>query len=245
MKRIRSRTSLLVVLPLLCVIGGCATSRPPTIAHVHVGHAITGAPQTPGELGYFVIAEDRMLEARALVDGRLGAADSVDATQDALVELNAVVNGDSDYSLARAVDEAANHIEFAAQTDDATRNVERFAVRFRQDVDGVLQRAGLVDLYVRDALEPGSRSELAQLTAEIARLVRAVEEGEDADGSGTVGDAPGEAGMVGLRRELDAMVEREDPPYSTVDRWYLMNLVRLPGGEWIFRRMGSSAGAGY
>ena len=44
---------------------------------------------------------------------------------------------------------------------------------------------------------------------------------------------------------LYELVAREDPPYETVDRWYLFNLVRLPSGEWIFRRSGRSASRGY
>ena len=46
----------LVVLMLGLI--GC-TSRPPTIAHVHIGHAITGVHVTPNQEGYLVTAERR------------------------------------------------------------------------------------------------------------------------------------------------------------------------------------------
>jgi len=41
-----------------------------------------------------------------------------------------------------------------------------------------------------------------------------------------------------LRRDLVDMINREDPPYRTVDEWYLFNLVRLPSGLWVFDKLG-------
>ena len=35
---------------------GCV-SRPPTIAHVHLGHALTGVHVTPNKQGYLLVAE--------------------------------------------------------------------------------------------------------------------------------------------------------------------------------------------
>ena len=54
-------TALLTrALALLAVAGtvGCVT-RPPTIAHVHIGHALTAVHVTPGHKGYILVAEQR------------------------------------------------------------------------------------------------------------------------------------------------------------------------------------------
>ena len=51
----------LAVLSLLGAAG--CVSRPPTIAHVHIGHAITGVHVTPNQEGYLVTAERRGREA--------------------------------------------------------------------------------------------------------------------------------------------------------------------------------------
>jgi hypothetical protein len=40
------------------------------------------------------------------------------------------------------------------------------------------------------------------------------------------------------------MIDREGPDYSTVDTWYLFNLIRLPSGEWIFKKRSSLGGYG-
>lgn len=43
-----------------CLTGLCAcVARPPTIAHVHIGHAITAVHVTPDHKGYLEVAEQR------------------------------------------------------------------------------------------------------------------------------------------------------------------------------------------
>ncbi len=59
----------------------------------------------------------------------------------------------------------------------------------------------------------------------------------NACGDGVIGSSPGEYGLKQLRADLWTMIDREDPPYTTVDSWYLFNLVRLPSGEWILRKL--------
>ena len=62
---------LLIALMALAACGGCV-SRPPTIAHVHIGHALTGVHVTPNHEGYFVQAEERAPHL-----GRAGLSDRV------------------------------------------------------------------------------------------------------------------------------------------------------------------------
>lgn len=92
-----------------------------------------------------------------------------------------------------------------------------------------------------------SRSqEDARVVAEqVQQLTQANLTGEDIDENGTIGNESREMGMDQITAAIDAMIAREDPPYKTVDSWYLFNLIRLPDGEWIFRRAGSSASRGY
>jgi hypothetical protein len=62
--------------------------------------------------------------------------------------------------------------------------------------------------------------------------------GDDSNGDGVVGSVPSEYGLLQLRKELEAMTARENPPYVTVPQWYLFNLVRLPNGRWVFDKLG-------
>ena len=60
-------TRFMTILAAMCIslAGGCA-HKPPTIAHTHIGHAITGFEGTPGDKGLFVVAEERAKEAQRL-----------------------------------------------------------------------------------------------------------------------------------------------------------------------------------
>ena len=48
-----------------------------------------------------------------------------------------------------------------------------------------------------------------------------------------------------LREQVDALIGGETPPYVTVDRWYLFNLIRVPDGGWAWPKGGRSGSGGY
>lgn len=232
-----------VLVPLLVVAAGCA-HRPPTIAHVHIGHAVTAAHDTPDRLGYFELAESEARTALAKAEAAL-AAQSLEDMQQAVAEVNQITNQVMPYPLTGAVEEAANHIHYAALSDDASDNVRDGYPHIAATIEGVLTRGTLIESYARDMAAATSVDEARALAEEVDRLARANLEGLDIDGDGTVGSEPTEYGLVQIRRDLDALIEREDPAYVTVDRWYLFNLIRLPSGEWIFPRSGSRGSHAY
>jgi hypothetical protein len=113
-------------------------------------------------------------------------------------------------------------------------------------------------LDLRDQETEGHSQRVAGMTREIARVIgmegkelvnltRANIYGEDLNGDGVIGGQnPDEYGLEQLAVEIQDMIARENPPYSTVDRWYLFNLVRLEDGKWIFRKNASGKkGASY
>ena len=225
-----------VVVALLLGTTGCV-SRPPTIAHVHIGHAITGVHVTPNHDGYLVTAQRRGAEAvdfarRAAVSSDLGEikrniAAAVKAT-----------DSEDDFGVKQAIVMAANHITFAATSDDASLNVQHAAPVFAADVTRVVERCELIVLLGKDVEASGSVQEAAVPAVELGKLAQANVAGDDANGDGVVGSAPSEYGLVQLRKELEAVIARENPPYVTVPQWYLFNLVRLPNGKWVFDKLG-------
>ena len=60
------------------VPGTYVSRRPPTVAHVHIGHAITGVHVTPNKEGYLVSAERR---AQETIDYSAKAAASHDLAE--------------------------------------------------------------------------------------------------------------------------------------------------------------------
>lgn len=232
--------SIIAVIPRFGVLGCLAglsacIVHPPTIAHVHIGHAVTAVHVTPGHEGYLSVAELRANEA---FDAAKSARADADLRQ-LKVHIAAVVDAtDSkdNFGVRQSVTMAANHISFAATSADASANVTRFAPAFATDTAAVVERCNYIDLLGKDVASSASLKEASLLAEEILKLARANVEGNDPDDAG--GSASSKYGLVQLRAEVQAMLARETPPYRTVDQWYLFNLVRLPNGRWVFDKLG-------
>jgi hypothetical protein len=229
---------VLRVAMLACLAGlSACIVRPPTIAHVHIGHAVTAVHVTPGHEGYLSVAELRANEA-------FDSAKSANADTD-LLQLKAHVaaavtatDSQDNFGVRQSVTMAANHISFAATSADASANVIQFAPAFATDTAAVVERCNYIGLLGKDVASSASLKEASVLAQEILNLARANVEGEVSNADGGPGSAPPKYGLVQLRAEVKTMLDHEKPSYRTVDQWYLFNLVRLPNGRWVFDKLG-------
>lgn len=235
MKCIDARLCLALV-PILLAAGGCV-SRPPTIAHVHIGHALTGVHVTPGKEGYMVTAEQRAKQASDLAKHAKVSTDLTTIKAD-IAGAVAATTAEDTFGVKHALTMGAHHITFAATSDDASVNLQHAAPVFASDIGRVIERCELIALLGKDVGTSTSVQEAQVSVAEIVKLSDANLNGDDADGDGKVGGKPAEFGLVQLRSELEAVVARENPRYVTVDQWYLFNLVKLPNGKWVFDKLG-------
>ncbi len=231
-----TRLRLCALLPLLALAAGCV-SRPPTIAHVHLGHALTGVHVTPGRQGYLLVAEKQAEDVVTLAEKAARGTELAQLKLDVAAAVNAT-NSEDEFGLKHSLVMASNHISFAATSPDASANVQQSAPVFARDTVRVVERCELIALLGKDVAASRSVAEARLLAGEIALLARANLDGEDADQDGKVGATAAEYGMKQLRAELDGMIAREKPPYRTVDQWYLFNLVKLPNGRWVFDQLG-------
>lgn len=245
----RELSAVAALVLILALLPGCA-SHPPTIAHTHLGHAITSWVDTPGKKGLLVVAEDsaqRALDAAqhaASPDADLATIKGwVHKAVDATTPPEADPGDPPNYGVLNALQGAVDHVQFAAESDDASANVRAGAAPFARNAHGVIERCELVGALGGDILGSSSREVASQLSGELVKLTRANIFGEDSDGDGVIGSTPQEYGLRQLRSELQGVIDREDPPYTTVDTWYLLNLIRLPSGKWIFRQHTDAAGA--
>jgi hypothetical protein len=224
------------VVSCLAGLSACIV-HPPTIAHVHIGHAVTAVHVTPGHEGYLAVAELRAGEA---YDAAKSANADTDLRQLKAHVAAAVTATDSqdNFGVRQSVTMAANHISFAATSADASANVIQFAPTFATDTAAVVERCNYIGLLGKDVASSASLKEASVLTQEILKLARANVEGEVSNGDGAPSSAPSKYGLVQLRAEVRAMLDREKPSYRTVDQWYLFNLVRLPNGRWVFDKLG-------
>jgi hypothetical protein len=222
---------------LVPLAAGCVSRRPPTVAHVHIGHAITGVHVTPNKEGYLVSAEHRAQETIDYTSKAAASHDLIEIKRNIALASESTDSEDK-FGVKESMIMAVNHITFAATSDDATLNVQKSAPGFAADSARVIERCELITLLSKDVQASTTLNEAAVSVSEIARLAQANLAGDDSNGDGFAGSVPSEYGLLQLRKELEAVIARENPAYVTVDQWYLFNLVRLPNGKWVFDKFG-------
>lgn len=221
MKPLASLAVLLIASNLLI---GCA-SRVPSVAHTHVGHALSGWVDTPGERGLLEVAEAeaRVAEQHAgfAVAGGRDVAEvrlhlgHVLHTLDPGREPEGPGEG---YGLIRALEGAANHLRFAAESRDVSDNLRAGAQAFARAAAPILDEARLTATLAETARATADPAETLVFADEVLNRSRHMRQG-----------------LARLRQGIEDATDREDPTYQPVERWYLFNLIRLPSGDWIFR----------
>jgi len=230
---------------------GCANAivkrDVPTIAHIHIGHAITAWPATPSNQGLLVVAELASIKAQTSADLLLRAARSGNLLQAKKHLKDVAVAVDpsffdsenaNEYGLRRGTAEAMTHLTLASEVADASANVQRTVAKTAVQASEILDRTDELTAYIDVGLKSNDIDSIEIIAEEIALIMRDI-----------AGDTNNDSnyGLFELREDIEAMVEREDPPYKTVDEFYLFSLVKLPDGQWGFasRRSRGAAGAGY
>ena len=218
-----------------------APEKGPTMAHVHVGHAMTHWKTTPDKMGLFVVAEK---EADiAYTHASMALQKPIDLNRVKLNIGNAMHAIDPEtqkrgpglgFGLKRALNEAVSHITYASESKDATENVKAFVAPFAQNAIATIERCDLILALGADIQKAESAQEAAALAEEVVILTRANLNGMNASGNGGAVTDSNDYGLKQLRVQVEEMIDREDPPYQPVSRRYLLGVVRLPSGKWTY-----------
>jgi len=239
----------LVVLGLgSLLLAGCGHTTLPLISHAHVGHALTAWHDTPDERGLFVVAEQEITiawqQAQAARQTRAPVARThVAGVLHALDPEHQATGPGLGYGGIRALTGAANHLGYASTSDDASRNIVRGAETFVKQAAVVIENLKLaVDVAI--LAQKSSDAEMSGLTVEIEQMIDRSLHGADVDGNGSIGNTAEEIGLKQMRQQLLAMLAHENPPYQPIGRRYLLGLVKLPSGRWVYK-FGRSGGASY
>ena len=166
MRRLVWVTLFMVAIDL---ISGCA-SKPPTIAHTHIGHAMTAWHDTPGQEGLMVVADKKAREAKKYAENATAANAGLDQMKTDVAKVlkatdqqgtgKTLAKGDTvSYGLKQALVGAVDHVTFAADSKDATQNVKRFAPMFSNNAAGVLERCDLITALGNELLSSSSRED--------------------------------------------------------------------------------------
>ena len=113
-------------------MSACVT-RPPSIAHVHIGHALTGVHVTPDHKGYILLAERRADETLEAVKSAAAATDLPGLKSRIAVAVSAN-DSQENFGVKQSLIMAANHIAFAATEARIAQSVLHFGGPFLAEV---------------------------------------------------------------------------------------------------------------
>ena len=121
------------------------------------------------------------------------------------------------YGAIRALEAAIEHLEYAATADDASTNV----------VSGVAGLSAIGDRMLERMRAVAARAKSADVRDAVALDRTALEL------RGSLHEIADDFDQ--MQRQLDAMLAREvNPKYQPLEKKYLLGLIRLPSGKWMF-----------
>jgi hypothetical protein len=211
-----------VVLAFGSSLFGCAHQQP-LMSHAHVGHGLTHWQDTPGNKGLFTVAREEIDIARRETEAALmapSAAEKAAHLDNAAHALNPDVQPRGTglgYGAIRALRSALEHLEYAATSEDASANVVSSVAPLSEQGEGVMERLKATASLAQSA-DGNDPIALDRTAVELRASLAVVTQGLDE-----------------LQGQLQAMLDREnDPKYAPLPRKYLLGIVRLPDGKWIF-----------
>ncbi|WP_299872929.1 hypothetical protein [uncultured Cocleimonas sp.] len=212
---------------------GCSsviTKKSPPISHVHVGHTLTSWIATPGKKGLLTTAEQ---ESQIVVNNASKAKISTSLAQKKKYMSNALhavdpkiqsTGSGKGYGLVRAVTESIAHLQYAATSDDASVNLRKTVPTIVNKARQIASSSNQLKVFGQAAVNASSINEFTALNNEFLKTAKQI----NGDGSSSTYN------LKQFKKEILAMVSKEKPAYTTVDSYYLLNLIRLPNGKWAF-----------
>jgi hypothetical protein len=241
----------LITIACCLAFTGCA-HRQPLISHAHVGHGLTHWTDTPDNKGLLQVAQEELETARREAEAALASSGNVDEKARHIANVSHALNPGTGgpqgpglgYGAIRALEAAVEHLEYAATSDDASGNVVSSVASVSELGIAISARLRASNEKAQAARQR-SRDPVAldQIALELRNSLRAAAVGADSDGNGSVDPTASEAGLEQLHAQLNAMLAREtQPKYEPVPRRYLLGLVRMPDGKWVYTTIRKAMG---
>ena len=221
------RNAICLALVLLAILAGCQTTtekpakmaeKPaePQMAHVHIGHVMTGWHDTPDKHGLLptAIAEARIAaryaDAALQKPGDLQWMKTNVANVMHAIDPSVQATGPGlGYGVKIAAEGAAKHAEFAAASEGASENVKENAEYVKTSARNAVLWSDLI-------LTLGKRVQAAQSASDAIRSVRRIKTmadaligGIDADGNGEITWHKGEGGLGTAEKYMGVMMKKE------------------------------------
>lgn len=218
------RGAFLVTTLTMLGLSACVSVQLPSIAHVHVGHAVTAWPDTPGKRGLFDIAQQ---EAKIIAEHAGYAVAGARDIREVKLHLGHVLHAlnpalekegpGTGYGLMKSLDGAADHLGFAAEVKDVSANLKTGLPTVIAALRPLRQDAQVLAILSRDARQSTDLAQVVAYAEEIRqRSEKLVAQLSDA------------------RKRLDGLLAAESPSYQPIAQRYLFGIIRLPSGEWAY-----------
>jgi hypothetical protein len=186
------------------------------MAHVHMGHVLTGWQDTPEQMGLLPTAQAEAEVAAQHAGFAASRPDDLDWMKLHVVHVLHAIDPNVEpegpglgYGLERAAQGVAQHVRFAADSEDASDNVRLHASHVETSAGNVVGWSERVVDLGQQVEAASSAAEAAPLVAEIETLTEAMLAGTDADGDGTVSWEEGEGGLAQAAQHMQFMQEGE------------------------------------
>jgi hypothetical protein len=221
----------LIAILFILSLSGCATTLP-TFAHVHVGHALSGWPDTPGNKGLFVVSEQLAVEVAELsiAASELSKQGPPKATIPVGAKLISLIgNPDDDiqspenYTFLAAFVKASDHLKYSIESEDATANLSSGLRAVVDQGEAIIVRSNLIKELATVLATLDDDETISGVIQQIREL--AVQNLEGGDGEYSLRD---------MRNDLSGILARENPAYVPPERKYLFGLLPSPTGGWFW-----------
>lgn len=185
-------------------------------AHIHIGHVITMSPDTPNTQGFLpvAVADAKVAATHAglmqqspdnLESMKLHAGHVLHALDPTLL----AKGPGSGYGAKRAAGNTLRHIQLAATSAGASKNVQTHAVHVSASLADVTEWTGQAITTAQQIRTAKTASEAAALVTEVVRYTDRIMNGTDANKDGSIGWQSGEGGLAQAQAHMDLMVKGE------------------------------------
>ena len=192
---------------------GAARSSP---AHIHIGHVMTMWNDTPNTQGFLHVAIADAKVAATHAGLMQKSPDDLDAMKlhaghvlhalDPTLEAKGPGSG---YGVKRAGAGALQHIQLAAKSEGASKNVQSHAGHVSASLNGVTAWTELAIETAQKIRAATSASEAAALVTEVIAQTNSITNGVDANKDGSISWQTGEGGLAQAQTHMDLMVKGE------------------------------------
>lgn len=211
---LKSLTRILLVASLTL---GAGAAWAQNMSHAHMGHVTDSWGDTPDEMGLLPTA---MAEAEIAIFHATLAAQQLDNLAWMQTHANHVLHAVDataieagpglGYGVLAGAEGVAKHIIIAAESEDASENVEIHSVHVSTSANNTVARVAVIKANITTILAASTAADAAAATQDNLRLAGLLLAGFDANNDGVVDWTEGEGGLNEAHRHMEIMASGED-----------------------------------